>query len=73
MRVEAAVARAKLPVAIVASIFSASVVLAFVMDQVKVWLFARFKMASAAQRVTCPSSKLRKPKKSWSFSDIQSF
>jgi hypothetical protein len=45
MRVEAAVARAKLPVAIVASIFSASVVLAFVMDQVKVWLFARFKMA----------------------------
>jgi hypothetical protein len=45
MRVEAAVARAKLPVAIVASLFSASVVLAFVMDQVKVWLFARFKMA----------------------------
>ena len=36
---------APLPVSIVASIFFASVVLAFVMDQVKVWLFARFKMA----------------------------
>jgi H+-transporting ATPase len=36
---------APLPISIVASIFAAAVVLAFVMDQVKVWLFAHFKMA----------------------------
>jgi H+-transporting ATPase len=36
---------APLPVSIVASIFAAAVVLAFVMDQVKVWLFGYFKMA----------------------------
>ncbi len=35
---------APLPISIVASIFAAAIVLAFVMDQVKVWLFAYFKM-----------------------------
>lgn len=35
---------APLPISIVASIFAAAVTLAFVMDQVKVWLFGRFKM-----------------------------
>jgi H+-transporting ATPase len=36
---------APLPLSDVASIFAAAVALAFVMDQVKVWLFASFKMA----------------------------
>jgi H+-transporting ATPase len=36
---------APLPLSIVASIFAAAVALAFVMDQVKVWLFVSFKMA----------------------------
>ena len=27
----------------------------------------------AAALIACPYSKLRKPKKSWSFADIQSF
>jgi hypothetical protein len=30
-------------------------------------------LADEIKRRTCPSSKLRKPKKSWSFSGIQSF
>jgi hypothetical protein len=36
---------APLPLSDVASIFAAAVALAFLMDQVKVWLFASFKMA----------------------------
>jgi H+-transporting ATPase len=36
---------APLPISIVASIFAAAVALAFVMDQVKAWLFAYFEMA----------------------------
>ena len=36
---------APLPVSIIAGIFAAAVLLALVMDQVKVWLFAFFKMA----------------------------
>ena len=35
---------APLPISIIAGIFAAAVVLALVMDQVKVWLFATFKM-----------------------------
>jgi H+-transporting ATPase len=35
---------APLPLSIIAGIFAASVLLALVMDQVKVWLFAFFKM-----------------------------
>jgi H+-transporting ATPase len=35
---------APLPLPIVGGLFAASVVLAFVMDQVKVWLFTYFKM-----------------------------
>jgi hypothetical protein len=30
-------------------------------------------LQGSAARYTCPYSKLRKPKKSWSFSGIQSF
>jgi H+-transporting ATPase len=36
---------APLPISIVACIFAAAVLLALVMDQVKIWLFAYFKMA----------------------------
>ena len=39
---------APLAPAIVAGILAAAIVLAFVMDQVKTWLFVRFKMASPA-------------------------
>jgi H+-transporting ATPase len=36
---------APLPLSVVAGIFAAAVTLAFVMDQVKAWLFASFKMS----------------------------
>jgi H+-transporting ATPase len=36
---------APLPLSVVAGIFAAAVALAFVMDQVKAWLFASFKMS----------------------------
>jgi hypothetical protein len=36
---------ALLALSIVAGIVAAAIVLALIMDQVKVWLFARFKMA----------------------------
>ena len=36
---------APLALSVIASIFAAAIVLAFIMDQVKTWLFVQFKMA----------------------------